>query len=122
MRNALRALAALIFLAAPAFAAVDTPLQVKTIGGSLAGTIAVGGTFQTLFASTPSRLGCQVINPPTATETIYIFIGSGSATTSASIPLVPSGVFTCNFGGVVLTDKISVEATTTSHAFIYMSE
>lgn len=116
------AAAMVMVLPATALAATGTPLQVKTAAGSTAGTVTTGGTFQTLLAPAPSRLGCQIINPTTATEALYVYIGTGTATTPKSIPLVPGGVFTCNFGSIVLTDQISVEATTTSHAFVYMTE
>ena len=115
-------LALLLLIPATAFAATGTPLQVKTTGGSLAGSITAGGTFQTLLVLAPSRLGCQIINPATATEALYVYIGSGTAATTKSVPLVPGGVFTCNFGSILITDQISVEATTTGHAFVYMTE
>lgn len=121
MKNACAAVLALL-LPCAALATTEGPLQVKTTAGGTAGSIVAGGTFQTLLAQTPSRLGCQIINPTTATETLFVYVGTGTPTTTKSIPLVPGGAFTCNFGSVVLIDQISVEATTTSHAFVYMTE
>ncbi|HWE98839.1 MAG TPA: hypothetical protein VG248_03495 [Caulobacteraceae bacterium] len=83
-----------------------------------AGTIATGGTFQTVFASNSSRTNCLIANPITATETLFVHYTAASATTSNSIGLAAGAAFTCNGSGVVVTGAIQVEATTTGHAFV----
>lgn len=82
------------------------------------GTVAAGGTFQSIIAASGSRLGCLIENPTTATEPLYVFFGAnGSATTGNSVSLAPGGSVACSTGLVVLQDNISVTAATTSHAF-----
>lgn len=82
-------------------------------------TVAVGLTFQSVAASSGSRKGCTIQNPPTATEVLYVFFGAtGSATTSNSFTLSPGQALSCVSGPVVLTDNIAVTSTTAAHAFI----
>ncbi len=95
----------------------------KPTGGTTtdsSSTVTAGGTFQSAIAASATRLGCLVENPVSATETLFVFPGAnGSATTANSVSLAPGAAFSCATGtGAVLTDNISVTATTTGHAFI----
>ena len=105
-----------LLLAAPAFADPVTapPSQ------NFSGTITTGGTFQQVVPSAyNTRKGCLVMNPPSATENLYVFFGpAASATTSNSIGLTPNSWASCAIGPVVVGDAIQVEAPTTSHAYI----
>lgn len=88
------------------------------------GTITSGGTFQSILASSATRKGCLIQNPTTATEPLYVFFGAnGSATTANSISLGPGASVSCAVGGLgVATDNVSATATTTSHAYVEMSQ
>lgn len=99
-----------------------TPVALTTTNGS--GTIATGGTFQSILASSATRKGCLIENPTTATEPLYVFFGAnGSATTSNSISLSPGGTVSCAVGGIgVATDNVSATATTTAHSYVEMSQ
>jgi hypothetical protein len=83
------------------------------------GTVAAGGTYQTVFAASPSRKGCLIQNPTTATEVLNIKVGA-----MASPFALPVGqTFSCaNPGGLVITDAITITAATTSHAFAAVSQ
>ena len=74
------------------------------------------GSFQVaLAASNGGRYGCLIQNQ--GAHTMYVFIGSGSATTGNSIQLPPPGtntpsVFNCGSpGGPVIQDEIQVQGT-----------
>jgi hypothetical protein len=84
---------------------------------NLSTTIASGGAFQTLTGANPSRNGCLIQNPTTASEPLFVYFGSGSAATTASASLAPGASISCSIPGAVVTDAIQVEAATTSHAF-----
>ncbi len=86
------------------------------------GTVTTGGTFQTVFASSGSRKGCTIQNPITATETLFVHANPASATTANSFGLAPGATFSCQVGHIVITDAISVTATTTAHAFAAQSQ
>ncbi|MDP3853144.1 hypothetical protein [Phenylobacterium sp.] len=85
-------------------------------------TVTTGGTFQTVFASSASRLGCFIQNPITASETLFVYEGTGTATTAKSINLAPGAAFNCNAGGIVVTGLVQVTAATTAHAFVAKSQ
>lgn len=90
---------------------------------SAAGTVTTGGTFQSVLASNTSRKGCVIQNPVAATETLFVFFGAnGSATTGSSFGLAPGAAISCTAGLTILTDNVSVTATTTSHAFVVTSQ
>lgn len=81
-------------------------------------TVTTGGTFQSALASSGTRKGCGIFNPPDATEFLYVFFGAtGSATTSNAIKLAAGQSVSCGAPGIVLTDNVAVTATTTGHAF-----
>jgi hypothetical protein len=91
---------------------VAAPLAVTSTDAS--GTVATGGTYQTVQASTAGRKGCLIQNPTTATEIVSIKVG-----TMASPFTVPAGgTFSCSSpGGTVITDAITLTAATATHAF-----
>jgi hypothetical protein len=109
------ALAALI----PASAFAQTQ-PVTSLNGST--TVATGGTFQTALAADPGRHGCLIQNPTTATEPLYVNVASASPSTANSFSLAPGSSFSCLSGGTVVTDKITVTAATTGHAFVMVSQ
>jgi hypothetical protein len=82
------------------------------------GTIATGGSFQQVFAANSSRVGCWIQNPATATEVLKVYFQQGTATLAKATDLSPGAGFNCQFGGAVVTGAISVEAATTTHAFV----
>jgi len=108
--------------AAASVSVTVNPNGVTTTNAS--STVATGGTFQSAIASSSTRKGCFVQNPTTATEPLFVFFGAnGSATTATSVSLSPGASVNCTTGsGQVLTDNVSVTATTTSHAFVAMNQ
>jgi hypothetical protein len=85
---------------------------------NVSGTITSGGSFQTLSGANPSRNGCVIENPTTATEPLYVNVGSASPTTTNSFSLAPGAAFNCGAAGIVVTDALQVEAATSTHAFV----
>lgn len=86
-------------------------------------TVTVGGTFQTVFALSTTRKGCFIENPTTATEALYVAVGtSPAAATTNAASLGPGSSFTCANGNIVISDLIAVTATTNGHAFIAKSQ
>lgn len=76
-----------------------------------AGTIASGGTFQSIFASGP-RNACTVQNNGSSTQ--YVFFGPiASATHAKSVVLTAGQTVSCGAtGNGVLTDQVSIDGTT----------
>jgi hypothetical protein len=112
-----RRIVALVMLAAilPAFASAQ---KQPVTSQNLSGTITSGGSFQYLASANPSRNGCLIQNPTTASEALYVNVGSASPTTANSFSLAAGAAFSCNGSGIVVTDAIQIEAATTNHAFI----
>lgn len=83
------------------------------------GTVTTGGSFQSVLAASTTRKGCLIENPTTATEPLLVYIGTSGASqaTGTSYTLPPGGTFSCASGNLVISDAISVSATTTGHAF-----
>lgn len=84
------------------------------------GTIAAGGTQQTLAALNANRKALVIQNPATATENLYVAI-SGSATVNGAgnyAELVPGGSCVVDIDNMVYTGAVSVNAATTGHRFI----
>ena len=106
----------------PSSGTITTPLAVTTTNDS--STVTLGGTFQSAIASSSTRKGCFIENPTTATEPLYVFFGAnGSATTANSISLAAGASVNCaTQTGAVLTDNVSVTATTSTHAFVAMNQ
>lgn len=82
------------------------------------GTIATGGSFQTVFAASATRKGCLIQNPTTATEIISVKVGTMA--NPFTIPV--GGTFSCAAGAFVISDAITATAATTSHAFAAVSQ
>src|SRR5450631_623629 len=65
------------------------------------GTITSGGTYQSVFTRTPSRVGCSIQN--NGTGTMYVYFGPiASATHGSSVQLPVGGGVNCNVGNTVL--------------------
>lgn len=93
----------------PGEGVITTPSGVTSTDAS--GSVTTGGTYQTLQASTSTRKGCTVQNPTTATEALSVKVGTTIFTLS------PGSVLNCQVGGIVVTNAITVTATTTGHTF-----
>jgi hypothetical protein len=88
-----------------------TPLGATSTDNS--GTIAAGGSYQTIIAAGGTRKGCQIQNPTTATEVLNVKFG----TMANPFTLLPGMSIGCNQGSLVLQDIVTGMAATTSHAF-----
>lgn len=81
-------------------------------------TITLGGTAQDLFSSATPTNGFEIVNPPSATETLY-FREANTATVAGatSMPIVVGGSYVSPLG-YDPTGRISVIAATTGHPVI----
>jgi hypothetical protein len=100
-----------------------SPLPVMFANGAASadasGTVATGGTYQTVFAANSGRRGCLIQNPSTAGETLNVKVGAMA--NPFTVPI--GGSFNCaSPGGLVVTDAIAVMAATTAHAFVAVSQ
>ena len=88
------------------------------------GTVTTGGSFQAALAASPTRKGCLIQNPVTATEPLYVYFGSGTPTATNSIGLNQGGVATCAIGNgsYVAPDAIQLMAATTGHPYVLNSQ
>jgi hypothetical protein len=85
-----------------------------------AGTVTLGGTFQTALAANGNRKGCLVQN--TSSRTLLVYVGTlGDATTLNAAQVAPGGVFACGSGPIVATQAVNVTTTTTSDPFVVLS-
>lgn len=86
-----------------------------------AGTVTVGGTFQTILAANTGRKGCLIQN--TSTHTMSIYVGTlADATAAKSIQVAASGgSFACNLGPIVLTGDVNATTSTNGDAFVVLS-
>ena len=95
------------------------PGQRTTVMGS--GTIATGGTFQSVMAADLNRTGCIIQN--TSQRTMYVYFGAtASATTGNSFQVPAGGSIYCGAGGngtLALTDNVAITTTTTSDTFVF---
>lgn len=83
--------------------------------GNASSTITSGGTYQSLWSANAARNGCTVQN--NGTHTMYVFFGPiASATHALSVELSAGQSVTCQVGGLVLQDQVSIDGTT-SDAF-----
>lgn len=86
-----------------------------------AGTVTLGGTFQTALASSGTRVGCTIQN--TSIHTMYVYVGTlGSATTGNSFQVAPMGLFRCDAGSIVLTGTINLTTSTTADTFVIANQ
>lgn len=120
MKTLARIFAGMLLLM-PVVAKAQTPPQIvaynNVLSNNNSGTITTGGTFQTLLAVNSNRKGCLIQNPAAASETLFVFVGSGIASTAKSFALSAGSAFSCFAGNIVISDVIQVEAATTSHTF-----
>ena len=98
-----------------ALASKQEPFAVTTTqtGGTTSGT---AGTFTTATTANASRHGCTLQN--TSTGTLYVFFGSGTASTTNAFQVLPSDTITCEMPGLVLTDAIQVGASIASATYV----
>lgn len=90
------------------------PVHCPTISGNTC-TIAAGGTSQVALNANSGRKMFCLSNPSTASEPLYFDFGqAASLTLSQSIP---AGSNMCFGGGLIWQGSVTVNATTTSHAF-----
>jgi len=96
------------------------PGQRTTVMGS--GTIATGGTFQSVMATDLDRTGCTIQNTTTS-DKMYVYLGAtASATTSNSFQVPAGGFFYCGAGGnsaIAITDNVAITMPTTSDTFVF---
>lgn len=94
---------------------------------SRGGSIATGGTSQTLMLANAGRHGCFIQNPLSAAdegiataETIYLnFASTAAAPASTSIGLAPGQSFVCDVtAGFVEAEQINVVGATTGHLYV----
>ena len=82
----------------------------------LVGTVATGGTAVTVFTTGTIFRWADIINPPTATETLYIdIVNTAVAGSATSIPLLPGIGY--RVSGPI-NNPVSVVAATNGHAFV----
>lgn len=90
---------------------ITRPYKATTTNAS--STIAVTNTFQSIFNSSykdTGRVACTIANY--SENTMYVFFGPiASATTANSIQLAKNQIVTCNIGGTVLQDQVSITGT-----------
>lgn len=76
-------------------------------------SIAVTNTFQTVFvvsSADTGRVACTIANY--GTNKMYVFFGPiANATLTNSIQLAANQSISCNIGGVVLQDQVSITGT-----------
>lgn len=84
---------------------------VVTTSSNVSSTITSAGTYQSVFAASALRRGCTVQD--NGTHTMYVFFGPiASATHGNSVQLTQGQSVSCQAGGIVLTDQVSVDGTT----------
>lgn len=97
--------------------AVALPVPInETVTG---GTIATGGTFQSILAANPSRKGCIIFN--TSANPGKVFPGATAGAHSFSMPLAAGQTFTCHSLLTVETQNIDYTSTSTSDTFVVSS-
>lgn len=75
----------------------------------ISGTVTLGGTYQTVAASSATRKSCTIQNPTTATEVLNVKLG----TMASPYTLAIGASFNSGYG----SDAITLTAATTSHGF-----
>jgi hypothetical protein len=105
-----------LFLLAIPTANAQTPVVTKPYKAytyNYSGTIAVTNTFQTVFvvsSADTGRVACTIANY--GTNKMYVFFGPiANATLTNSIQLAANQSISCNIGGVVLQDQVSITGT-----------
>jgi hypothetical protein len=88
-------------------------VAVSGLSSDISGTVATGGTYQTVSAANSLRKNCTIQNPTTATEVLNVKLG----VMANPYTLSAGQVFSSNSGSTTATDALTVTATTTGHAF-----
>jgi hypothetical protein len=124
----------LISLAVPSSAIAQTyypgqsvrdtnPLPVKIQRGTAtitSGTITTGNTYQTVLAASTARKGCIIQNRSGSAMRLYI--GTAAAATDVkAIDIIAGEKFNCSLHGVVMTDEISLTATSSGGAYVVVA-
>lgn len=99
------------------------PFPVRTVPGGAtstdaSGTVTVGGTYQSVIASSGARKGCLIQNPTTASEPLNVKFAS----MAQPFTLAPGAAIGCQAGGIVITDAVTVTAATAGHAFAALAQ
>lgn len=82
------------------------------------GTVATGGTSQTLAVANSTRMRLIIENPCAQTESLFFnFTTAASTSAGSSIELAPCGSYD-SAGAPVSTEAITVTAATSAHPFI----
>lgn len=103
---------------ADVLSALQSGVSVNSQAGTrVEGTVTAGGTAQNAFGATPAN-GFEIVNPH-ASETLYAREGAAAVVgdNGNSIPVGPKGSYVSP-QGYKPTGDVSVNATTTGHAFI----
>ena len=79
------------------------PVLTTQTGGTTSGTV---GTFTVAAVSQPERRGCTIQN--TSSGILYVFFGSGVATTGASFQIGIGGFIICEQPGLVISNQIQL--------------
>lgn len=110
-------LIALLLICLPSLAQAQSPVITQPYGVTThndSSTIAVTNTFQSIWTAstnTRGRAGCTVQNN-SASAAMYVFFGAiASATTGKSVKLAAGQAVSCNSGGTVLQDQVSITGT-----------
>jgi hypothetical protein len=82
------------------------------------GTITAGGTAQVATAASANRKYLLIVNPLSATETLYFNFTTTAVAASPSIALAAGDSYESDGSGFVSTEALSVIAATTGHAYI----
>jgi hypothetical protein len=104
-----------LVLASPAYAVTGQPVSGAIVGLSTvnaAVVITTGNTFQTVLAGTITRQALTIENN-NASDSCWVYIGSGSATEAKSILLLAGGSYT-RYWPFVPSDAIQATCATSS--------
>lgn len=87
-------------------------LPTPRASGNASTTVAVTNTFQSIFLANTARVGCTVQN--TGTNSMYVYFGAiAGATTAKSVKLAAGQSVSCQSGGMVIRDQVSITGTAT---------
>lgn len=84
------------------------------------GTLTTAATSQQVFAANATRAYLMIQNPITATETLFVNIGTAASTTGGSIELAPGGSLTFH-NNFIPTGIVYVTAATAGHRWLAKS-
>ena len=128
MRNLIKPLFMAAAAAALSFAALTEAQTVYPFSTAQSGvTSANANTFTVaLAAAQPAqgqpRRGCYFQNT-SSSATIYIYVGTGAATTTNSYQLAPNAAFSCaTQAGTAIQDQIQIASSAASTAYVGTSQ